>query len=67
MAISRLPGGQIKYEGSLKSRTKRMRISVSILALRGLFWLSSTAGQLWRNVLDTLFGPTPLMLLPPAP
>ena len=62
MSISRLPGGRIRYEGSLHSRRQRLRISLSIGLLRCLFWLSSTAGQMWHNLSGQCFGYQPLAL-----
>ncbi len=63
MAISRLPGERVRYEGNFQSRAQRLRISVSIAALRGLFWLSSTASQMWCNLTEALFGHRAPMLL----
>ena len=64
MSMSKLPGGQLRYEGSLQSRAQRLRIHVSIAALRGIWWLSSSASQIWHNLLEALFGFHTPMLLP---
>ncbi|EIE24434.1 ABC1-domain-containing protein [Coccomyxa subellipsoidea C-169] len=62
MSICRLPGGRVQYEGSLQSRRRRLRISVSIRLLRCYFWLSSTARQMWQNLSGQCFGHQPLAL-----
>ncbi|CAL8467426.1 g6964 [Coccomyxa elongata] len=62
MSISRLSGGRIRYEGSLQSRRRRLRIGLSIGLLRCLFWLSSTARQMWQNLSGQCFGHQPLAL-----
>ena len=56
MSISRLPDGAVAYEGSMQSRRKRLGISVSIAALRSLWWLGSTAICLWRNIVSVCSG-----------
>lgn len=62
MSISRLPWGRIEYEGSLQSRRRRLRIGLSIGLLRCLFWLRSTARQMWQNLSGQCFGHQPLAL-----
>lgn len=56
MSIARLPDGKVQYEGSMQSRRKRLHISISITALRSLWWLGSTAVCLWHNVTSMLMG-----------
>lgn len=56
MSISRLPDGAVAYEGSMQSSRKRLGISVSIAALRSLWWVGSTAICLWRNVISAFSG-----------
>ena len=56
MSISCLPDGVVAYEGSMQSRRKRLSVSVSIAALRSLWWLGSTAVCLWRNIISILSG-----------
>ena len=56
MSIARLPNGRVGYEGSMHSRAQRLRISISIAALRSIWWLGSTAICLWHNVTSVLLG-----------
>ena len=56
MSITRLPNGKVAYEGSMQSRMQRLRISISIAALRSLWWLGSTGICLWHNVTSVLLG-----------
>ena len=69
MSVSRLPDGQVAYEGSLQQRRKRLTIGATILALRSLFWLRSTAAAVWFNLyaklLDLAPWPRPPGLLVP--
>lgn len=69
MSISRLPNGQVAYEGTLRQRRKRLAIGATIFALRSLFWLRSTATAVWFNLsarlLDLTSRPAPQPTLVP--
>ncbi len=40
----------------MQNRVQRLRISISIAALRSIWWLGSTAICLWHNVTSILLG-----------
>ena len=69
MSMSRLPDGRVAYEGSLQQQRKRLTIGATIIALRSLFWLRSTAAAVWFNLsarlLDLASRPTQKLMMVP--
>ena len=64
LEAERCQGGHVAYEGQLRSRAARLRVTGQVYAMRTLFWLASTTSALWAGLREWLWPHAPPACLP---